>query len=218
MSEANGARAALAEAALKRAAARGWRGVTLHELADLARRPVGDFHPLTPADAFDCVDEYFDRAAAKGASAPNLNDPARERVFDVAMARFEAMEPHRAGVLALDQAHGPDPIAQTAAHARATRTARWLLALAGDEGDGVGAAARTQALAFVLRQARAAWAKDEAGDFAKTMAALDKGLRRSEDFFDQVGKVAAGLRPGQARAKPADEAQPSDPPGPTRPG
>ena len=218
MSETAAARSALAEAALKRAAARGWRGVTLHELASLARRPVTDFYPLTPADASDCIDEYFDRAAGESAPAPNGEEPARERVFDVAMRRFEAMEPHRAGLLALEQALGFDPIGQTAAFARLTRTARWLLALAGEEREGVGAAARAQALAFVLRQTRAAWAKDDLGDFAKTMAALDKGLRRADEFFDSVGKVAAGLRPGQTRAKPADEAPPSDHPEATSPG
>lgn len=210
-------RRALAEAALKRAAAKGWRGITLHELASLARRAVADFYPLTAGDAFDCVDEFFDRAAAENAPAPNLEEPARERLFDAAMRRFEAMEPHRAGVLALEKAIGLDPIGQGSLISRQSRTARWLLALAGEEANGVAAAARAQALAFVMREARAAWAKDDAGDFAKTMAALDKGLRRSDEFFDQVGKVAAGLRPGQAKAKPANGASPSDPPEATNP-
>jgi hypothetical protein len=203
----------LAEAALKRAAAKEWRRVSLHELAALARRPLGDFYPLTAADSFDCVDEYFDRAAADGLSAPDRTGEPRDRVFDAAMARFEAMESQRRAVLSLDKAIEREPLAQAAALARTARTARWLLALAGEDGEGVGAAARAQSLALVLRQARAAWAREETGDFAKTMAALDSGLRRADSFFESVGKMAASFRPPRPGAgKPAAEEPPASPP------
>ena len=210
-------RAALAEAALTIAADKPWSTVTLHDIAAKAARSVADFYPLTAADAFDCVDERFDREAARAAPHADAATPTRDRVFDVAMARFEAMEPHRTAVIALDKAIEWDPLAQAASFARQTRTARWLLALAGADGEGVGAAARTQALALVMRQSRAAWLQDDAGDFAKTMAALDKGLRRAEEFFEQVGKMAAGLRPGAARGKRGDEAPHEAPPSATPP-
>jgi hypothetical protein len=205
-------RKAFAEAALAIAAERGWRGVTLHDLAAAAGRTVADLHPLTPADAFEAVDDYFDRAAAEGALRPDAAASARDRVFDAVMCRFEAMEPHRSGVLALDRALERDPLAQAASLARIARTARWLLALAGEDSEGVGATARAQGLAIVLGQARAAWRQDEAGDFARTMAALDKGLRRAESFFESVERMTAAFRPAPAKAAPADEGSPEDHP------
>jgi hypothetical protein len=204
------ARTLFAETCLALAADSGWQGVTLFDIAAQAGRAAVDFYPLTPADAFEAIDDYFDRKAAEGAEAPQASALARDRVFDAAMRRFEAMEEERAGVLALDKAMERDPLARAASFARAGKSARWLLALAAENAD----AARVQALALVLIQTRAAWHADEAGDFAKTMAALDKGLRRAESFFDSVGRV---FRPGQARAHsaeapPADEGTPADRP------
>jgi hypothetical protein len=197
-----------AEACLALAAEKAWHGVSLFDIAAQAGRAVDEFYPLTPADAFEAIDDYFDRKAGEGATAPETSALARDRVFDATMRRFEAMEQERAGVLALDTAMERDPIARAASFARAGRSARWLLALAAENAD----PARVQALALVLIQARAAWRGDEAGDFAKTMAALDKGLRRAESFFDSVGRV---FKPGPARARspeapPEGEDTPAD--------
>ncbi|MEJ0022315.1 MAG: TetR family transcriptional regulator [Alphaproteobacteria bacterium] len=201
-------RARFAEACLALAAQKEWQGVTLFDIAAQAGGAAADFYPLTPADAFEAIDDYFDRKAAEGAAAPEASALARDRVFDAAMRRFEAMEEERAGVLALDKAMERDPIARAASFARAGKSARWLLALAAENAD----PARVQALALVLIQTRAAWRGDDAGDFAKTMAALDKGLRRAESFFDSVGRV---FKPGPGRARspeapPADEDTPAD--------
>jgi hypothetical protein len=208
-----------AQACLDLAASGGWRGVSLFDIAEKAGVPVADLYPLTPADAFDAVDDHFDRAAAAEATRPDASSLARDRVFEAAMARFEAMERSRAGVLALDAALERDPLSQGAAYARATRSARWILALAGEGAEGIANAARVQALAIALTQARAAWRNDEDGDFAKTMSSLDKSLRRAESFFDQVGRVAdaikqagSGQKPdfGFRRAKPEGSGSPGD--------
>src|SRR5690606_26060825 len=148
-------------------------------------------------------DEMFDRAAGEG-DAPDPAAPARERLFDIVMRRFEAMEEARAGVLALEAAIDRDPSAQAASFARAGRTARWLLALAGEAHDGVTLAARAQALAIALGQAKAAWRQDEGGDFSRTMAALDRALRRNDGFFDQIARVAAAFMPKAAKPRTAE--------------
>ncbi len=204
-------RTLFAQACLALAAEKDWRDVSLFDIAAEAGRAVVDFYPLTPADAFETIDDHFDGKAAEGAAAPDPDALARDRVFEAAMRRFEAMEEERAGVLALDKAMERDPIARAASFGRAGRSARWLLALAGENAENP---ARVQALALVLIQARAAWRTDEAGDFAKTMAALDKGLRRAESFFESVGRV---FKPGQARARsseagPEGEGKPSSRP------
>jgi AcrR family transcriptional regulator len=208
-------RSVFAEACLALAAERGWRGVTLFDIAERAGVSLAALYPLTPADAFDAADEHFDRAAAAEAERPDASALARDRVFEAAMARFEAMERSRAGVLALDAALERDPLSQGAAYARATRSARWLLALAGEGAEGIANAARVQALAIALTQARAAWRSDEDSDFARTMSSLDKSLRRAESFFEQVGRVAdafkqagSGQRAGFGREKPADSSSP----------
>jgi len=173
----------LARAALSLAASSPWREVTLVKLADAANRPMSDFYWASLGEAVDCVEEAFDRAIADGADALDPAQSVRDRLFELIMRRFEAMEPHRAAVLGMEQGLDRDPTLLAAAHQRHVRCARWVLALAGLEADGMTGQARAQGLGVIIGQARAAWRGDDAGDFAKTMASLDKNLRRAEEMF-----------------------------------
>lgn len=173
----------LARAALSLAAAGSWREVTLVKLADAASRPVSDFYGASLGEAIDCAEEAFDRAIADNLDQLSAGQSVRDRLFDLIMRRFEAMEPHRAAVLAMEQGVDRDPTLLAAAHQRHVRCARWVLALAGLEADGMTGNARAQGLGVIIGQARAAWRGDDAGDFNKTMASLDKNLRRAEEMF-----------------------------------
>ena len=173
----------LARAALGVAGRKPWRTATLAELAGEVSRPVSDFYGATLGEAQDCAEEAFDRAIAQDADQLDPSQTVRDRLFELIMRRFEAMEPHRAAVLAMEAGQDRDPILLAAAHQRHVRCARWVLALAGLEADGMTGQARAQGLGVIVGQARAAWRGDDAGDFAKTMASLDKNLRRAEEMF-----------------------------------
>lgn len=173
----------LARAALSVAAGSPWREVTLARLAHAAARPISDLYGASLGEAVDCVEEAFDRAIAESAEALDPSQSVRDRLFELIMRRFEAMEPHRAAVLAMEQGLDRDPVLMAAAHQRNVRCARWVLALAGLEADGMTGQARSQGLGVIIGQARTAWRGDDAGDFAKTMASLDKNLRRAEEMF-----------------------------------
>jgi hypothetical protein len=191
----------LARAALSFAASAPWREATLAKLALAAGRPVSDFYGASVGEAADCADEAFDRAIAENLDQLDPSQSVRDRLFELIMRRFEAMEPHRAAVLAMEQGQDRDPALMAAAHQRHVRCARWVLALAGLEADGMTGQARAQGLGVIIGQARAAWRGDDAGDFAKTMASLDKNLRRAEEMFGRW----AGF---EAKPKPDGEAQP----------
>ena len=173
----------LARAALATASASTWRTLTLLDLARAAGRPVSDFYGASMGEAVDCVEEAFDRAISDNLEALDASQTVRDRLFDLVMKRFEAMEPHRAAILAMEAGVDRDPILLTAQHQRHVRCARWVLALAGLEADGMTGNARAQGLGVIIGQARAAWRGDDAGDFTKTMASLDKNLRRAEEMF-----------------------------------
>jgi len=191
----------LARAALSVATATPWREVTLLRLADAANRPVSDLYGASLGDALDCVEEAFDRAIADNMDQLDPAQSVRDRLFELIMRRFEAMEPHRAAVMAMEQGGDRDPTLMAAAHQRHVRCARWVLALAGLEADGMTGQARAQGLGVIIGQARAAWRGDDAGDFNKTMASLDKNLRRAEEMFGRW----AGFDP---KPKAGDKAAP----------
>lgn len=173
----------LARAALSLAASGAWREVTLTKLADAANRPVSDYYGASVGEAVDCVEEAFDRAIGDNLDKLDPGQSVRDRLFELIMRRFEAMEPHRVAVAAMEQGQDRDPTLIAAAHQRHVRCARWVLAIAGLEADGMTGQARAQGLGVIIGQARAAWRGDGAGDFAKTMASLDRNLRRAEEMF-----------------------------------
>lgn len=173
----------LARAALALAAGGAWKEVTLARLAAAAGRPLAELYGASLWEAVDCAEEAFDRAIAEGVDKLDPKQSVRDRLFELIMRRFEAMEPHRAAVLAMEQGVDRDPTLLASQHQRHVRCARWVLALAGLEADGMTGQARAQGLGVIIGQARAAWRGDDAGDFARTMASLDKNLRRAEEMF-----------------------------------
>ena len=193
-------RRVLAQAALTLASEGPWREVTLARLAVTAGRPLADLFGATLWEAVDCAEEAFDRAIADGADKLDPNQSVRDRLFDLIMRRFEAMEPHGAAVVAMEQGVDRDPTLLASAHQRNVRTARWVLALAGLEADGMTGQARAQGLGVIIGQARAAWRGDDAGDFAKTMASLDKNLRRAEEMFGRWAGFETRPKPDETSA------------------
>ncbi|MFN7056023.1 hypothetical protein [Hyphomonas sp.] len=175
-------------AALELAADTPWTEITLAAIAAKAGLALSDFHGAGGREAIvEALDGYFDKAmSAEGVPEETL---ARERLFEVIMKRFEAMEDHRAGVRELMKfretslAH----VVRLPVHRHAS--AAWALASAGlDDDSGAPASLKRIAVAFVIAETERAWRKDHHGDFALTMAALDKGLRRAEERLGQFRK------------------------------
>ena len=91
----------LARAALSVAAASPWREATLSRLAEAAGRPVAELYGATLGEAADCVEEAFDRAIADNLDKLDAGQSVRDRLFELIMRRFEAMEPeHLSGGMA----------------------------------------------------------------------------------------------------------------------
>jgi hypothetical protein len=145
-------------------------------------------------DVLDAVAARLDRAAAEAVEI-DRDASMRERLFDAAMARFDAMEARRAGVVSILKAEAAKPASATRLLPRALRTARWLMELAGVDTAGPVGLARAGGFALILGRTTQAWLGDDAGGLAKTMASLDRSLRDFEDWrerFSAPFRHAAG--------------------------
>ncbi|HAE28988.1 MAG TPA: hypothetical protein DCG58_17655, partial [Hyphomonas adhaerens] len=116
-------------AALRLAEDTSWGNITLSAIAEEAGLPLREFYGVTRDDLANAFEAYFDRAMS--AEGPPGGDSPRERLFDVIMLRFEAMEDHRAGAVALmrDRERTPRLLLRLPAHRAAS--AHWALASAG---------------------------------------------------------------------------------------
>ncbi len=200
-----------ATAALELAGEVGWAQLTLAQIAQRAGLPMEALYgrAASKTDLVDLLARRFDRAAAANYSA-EPDETVRERVFDAAMARFDAMEPHRNGLVAIMERADRDPAFAAQAWRSTVDTARWLLELAAVDTSGAAGFARVRVFAAVLVRTTRAWMRDDSGDQARTMARLDRQLRDISGF---AGAMRRRWRRDRADAPTAD---PEGPP-PIRP-
>lgn len=183
------------KAALDLAASRAWTDIPLTDIAAKAKLSLSDFHGVASReDLVEALDGWFDKAmSAEG--VPDDTSP-RERLFEVIMLRFEAMEPYRAGLTEILKFRETSltHLVRLPQHRHAA--AAWALASAGlDDDTGAPASLKRIAIAFVIAETERAWRRETSGDFALTMAALDKGLRRAEDRLGQFRRFTGRKTP-----------------------
>ena len=170
------------ECALTLAAERGWRRVSLGDIAAAARLSLAELYRLYPSRAaiLAAFVRQIDAAVLSEGEAEGAT--ARERLFDLLMRRFEALRPHKAGVEAILRDCGSDPLALLCGGPRLKRSMGWMLEAAGVPSHGLLGLARAKGLAVVYLATMRSWFADDTADMSRTMAALDKHLRRAESL------------------------------------
>ncbi len=175
-------------------------GVTL---ADLRADYDGKFAILSDFSS------RIDQTVLAGDDPGMKSEPTRERLFDVFMRRFDALAPYRAALRRLIASAGRDPLLAAALNRIAIDSQRWTLASAGISYRGPLAAvtvlASAQALALAYAEALSVWIKDDDPGLAKTMAALDKALKRLERAARMLNRFESTLeritQPSQSRRR-----------------
>ncbi len=169
-----------ADAALALAADKAWPNVSLRDIAVKADVPFADLYAEASSKpaVLAHLSARFDRAAL-GVDYPEGSE-AHDRLFDAAMARLEAMEPHRAALIAIAKSEGP-----LASAARFPRIARAVLEAAGVPATPPRLIAMTAVWARVVQ----VWRDDE-GALNRTMAELDKRLKQ---MAERLSKIGAGF-------------------------
>ncbi|MCG8505273.1 MAG: hypothetical protein MI755_11750 [Sphingomonadales bacterium] len=126
------------------------------------------------------------------------DDPPRDRLFEVLMARFDALNPIKETVRAIVRASPSDPmLAAEMACATGHAMAQALDAAKLPSGGLLGPA-RVQALGLAYLSTVRVWLADDTPDMAKTMAHLDRQLGR-------LGRLAAFL--DRDRTPPSDQGE-----------
>ena len=177
------------DASLACAARDGWAGTTLRSVAGEAGVSLADLHGhfrSRPALVAGLLDRADRRVLADDAPADTGESP-RDRLFDVLMRRFDALQPHRDGVAAVAWDLIRDPLALACMAPRFMRSMDWMLEAAGISASGPCGRLRAKGLAAVYLQVFRVWARDDSADMAKTMAALDRALKRAEGLAGMCG-------------------------------
>jgi hypothetical protein len=170
---------ALIAAAFSQIADIGWRRLDLAAAARAAGLDVARTRGRFPGRC--AVLLRFGRLADQAALTGALTDgPVRDRLFDMLMRRIDALQTHRAGVIALLRALPADPAAAMLLGAASLRSMAWMLRGAGASAAPPFGPLRAKALLAAWLWTVRAWQRDTSEDLSATMSALDHALSRAE--------------------------------------
>jgi AcrR family transcriptional regulator len=177
---------ALVAAAFQQAAEKGWRSVSVAAAAQAAALPLPRARERFPGRFAILLrlGRLADQAALAEAPADGT---ARDRLFDLLMRRIDALQAHRAGVLALLHALPAEPQTALLLALATRRSMRWMLEAASISTRGVYGELRVKGLIAVWLWTLRAWQNDASEDMSPTMAALDSALRRAEQAAEWLG-------------------------------
>jgi AcrR family transcriptional regulator len=181
----------IVRAALDLAAQRPWRQITLADVAQRAKLDLATLyrHVRSKGDLLAAYSRSLDAAVLSQTSAKDAAEPARDRLFDVVMRRFDAMKPDRAALKSIAEDTVRDPWALCAGRGPLLRSMAWMLEAAGIGSGGLKGCLRVRGLALIYLTAARAWLGDDTEDLAPTMAALDRALMRAQPWAELVNRI-----------------------------
>ncbi len=195
---------ALIAAAFEQAGAEGWQKLNLVQAASAAGLPLDRVRTRFPGRPALLL--RFGLMADQVALAQPSTEPlVRDRLFELLMRRFDVLQHHRAGVLALLRALPAEPGQALLLSAATGRSMAWLLEAAGVSPHGLRGRLRVSGLVGVWLFTLRAWRNDDSADMAGTMAALDRALDRAEQFAGLLRGEAGPAAPPEEDAPPAED-------------
>ncbi len=199
-------------AALRLAAERPWRDIGLREIADAAGTDLVELRKAFAGkgEILAAFIRRIDDEVMRRTPAPQAGQSKRDQLFEVIMARFDALAPHRAALRSIMADQVPD----MATIRPALASQGWMLEAAGIQSQGPEGAVRVAGLASVYASVLRTFLDDEDPGLARTMAVLDRRLRSGErtmgmvdGAFDTVRRMKEMVRGfGRRATSPRDEA------------
>ncbi|MEQ8780417.1 MAG: TetR/AcrR family transcriptional regulator [Roseibium album] len=125
------------------------------------------------------------------------DQPPRDRLFDVLMARIDALADHKEAVRSLHKAARRDPALALDFNRLETRSQKWMLIAAGIEVSGFKGGIVAQGLAVAFARVVRVWLDEADEGMPRTMARLDKELDNGTSFMKRLNRLdgfAKGLR------------------------
>jgi AcrR family transcriptional regulator len=192
-------RKAIVEALMDLAARRPWHEIEISDVAKAANVSLAEFRDLFPSKGavLGALSRMIDRQVLEGTTDDLAGEPARERIFDVLMRRFDALQPYKGALRRIVQDLQYDPASLAALNQVSLNSQRFMLAAAGINTEGPLGTLKLQGAVLVYANTMRTWLDDDDPAQAKTMARLDRELRRGERILEgaeDLRRLSAPLR------------------------
>lgn len=193
-------RQAIVDALMDLAARRSWNSIEIKDIAEAANVSLAEFRDLFPSKGavLGALSRKIDKQVLEGTTDDLAGEPARERIFDVLMRRFDALAPYKEALRRISQDLRYDPASLAALNQVALNSQRFMLAAAGISTEGPLGALKLQGAVLVWANTMRTWFDDDDPTLARTMARLDRELRRGERILEQAEDVRRLTAPFRA--------------------
>ena len=180
----------LIAAALKLAETRPWGEISMLEIADTAAMPLDEVRRAfgSKSQILAAFMRLVDDAVLKRAPTKVDEGARRDALFEVIMSRLDVLAPYKTALKSIAKAAPTD----TSLIMPYLNTQRWMLTAAGINGDGPTGLLRVGGLGSLYGSVFRTWLDDDDPGHARTMAALDRRLRRSESTIRSIDDTIAG--------------------------
>ena len=201
--KAHGDRAArdrVIDALMELCAEKHYGDIGIAEIAEHADVTLAEFRDLFPSKGaiLGAFSKRIDKIVLEGTTADLAEEPARERVLDIMMRRFDALKPYREALRSIARGLRGDPLSMAAMNQVALNSQRFMLAAAGvDTTDALGPL-KLQGAVAVFARAFETFLNDQEDDLARTMARLDRELDKGERLLRLADDVHALTAPFRA--------------------
>ncbi|HEU4519676.1 MAG TPA: TetR/AcrR family transcriptional regulator, partial [Microvirga sp.] len=181
-------RDAVVDALMDLASDRPWNDIELNDLAEAAGVTLSELRDLFPSKGavLGAFSRRIDKQVLEGTSDDLREEPARERIFDVMMRRLDALTPYRRALRRIIFALRQDPLALAALNRQGLNAMRYMLAAAGISTEGPLGGLKLQGAVIVFSNTLQTWLEDDDPTQARTMARLDRELRRGERVLERA--------------------------------
>lgn len=167
---------------------KGWSRLTLADLAAALELTLVELRTVIDSkyDLISALNRHVDAAVLEECASIDVNDSPRDRLFEVLMARFDALTPYRdaLGMMAFSVRSDLRLAAMT--HKHLQRSMDWMLEAAGLGEGGLRGKFRQNGLTVVYIRTSMAWLNDGSEDLSATMKALDQALEDAERWANSV--------------------------------
>ena len=192
------------DALMALAAEQPWNDIEIGDIAREAGVTLAEFRDAYPSKGavLAGLARRIDKQVLEGTSEDLAEEPARERLFDVLMRRLDAMTPYKRALRRIAFALRGEVLAMAALNGVALNSMRFMLAAANISTEGPLVGWRVQGTVVAFANTMETWFADDDPALARTMARLDREIRRGERFMeraDDVRRLTAPIRAlGQA--------------------
>lgn len=164
----------------------GWRATSLADIAAACGVSVATLYPVFPSKVA-VLRGFVARIDAMVLAEPtDASGSVRERLFEIFMRRFDALQSYRTAMQALARDLPRDPGASICMAQRAGQSLRAMAEMSGVTTDGPLGMIRVKALVALHLWVMRSWLVDDSADMAKTMKVLDQALGRLEMFARSI--------------------------------